>query len=69
VTKLQILHTNDIHSRFERMPAIATLIQQLREQHQGPSLVIDLGDHIDRSHVITGYRWNGKHRRNECNWL
>ncbi|MEY4480779.1 MAG: hypothetical protein RLZZ267_1457 [Bacillota bacterium] len=53
VTKLQILHTNDIHSRFERMPAIATLIQQLRERHQGPSLVIDLGDHIDRSHVIT----------------
>jgi 2',3'-cyclic-nucleotide 2'-phosphodiesterase (5'-nucleotidase family) len=34
------------------MPAIATLLKQLRSQHNGPCLTLDIGDHIDRAHLV-----------------
>lgn len=52
MTTIQILHTNDLHSRFANMPAIASCIKQLRDAHEGPTIVCDIGDHIDRSHKI-----------------
>lgn len=47
--KLVLLHTNDLHSHFERMPRIAGAIRELRRAH-APSepIVIDCGDHMDR---------------------
>lgn len=52
MTTIQILHTNDVHSRFAHMPAMASCIKQLRAAHAGPSIVCDIGDHVDRSHTI-----------------
>ena len=52
MTTIQILHTNDVHSRFAHMPAMASCIKQLRAAHEGPTVVCDIGDHIDRSHNI-----------------
>ncbi|MEF3302303.1 bifunctional metallophosphatase/5'-nucleotidase [Paenibacillus sp. GYB003] len=47
--KLVLLHTNDIHSHFERMPRIAEALRRLRTKHAaGDPLVIDCGDHMDR---------------------
>ncbi|WNQ09985.1 bifunctional UDP-sugar hydrolase/5'-nucleotidase [Paenibacillus aurantius] len=49
VQKLVILHTNDIHSHFEAMPRIATVMRKLRREHAGAGLVtVDGGDHMDR---------------------
>lgn len=47
--KLVLLHTNDIHSRFERMPRIGEALRQLRVRHAPHHpIVIDCGDHMDR---------------------
>lgn len=47
--KLVLLHTNDIHSHFERMPRIAEALRQLRRKHESSHpIVIDCGDHMDR---------------------
>ncbi|GAA3401953.1 bifunctional metallophosphatase/5'-nucleotidase [Paenibacillus hodogayensis] len=47
--KLVLLHTNDIHSHFERMPRIAGVLRQLRDKHAPHRpIVIDGGDHMDR---------------------
>jgi 5'-nucleotidase len=47
--RLRILHSNDIHSHFEKMPNIAAAFKELRasagEEH---TLTLDIGDHIDR---------------------
>jgi 5'-nucleotidase len=49
ILRLRILHSNDIHSHFEKMANIATAFKQLRasvgEDH---ALTLDIGDHIDR---------------------
>ncbi|CAG7646538.1 hypothetical protein PAESOLCIP111_05185 [Paenibacillus solanacearum] len=46
---LRILHTNDIHSRFEHMAAIAAVIGRLRtEAGEERTLTLDIGDHMDR---------------------
>ena len=42
--KLQILHTNDIHSHFEKLPLIKTCIQKNKKEHV---LVLDGGDFHD----------------------
>lgn len=58
--KLHILHTNDIHSRFENMPLIAGGIRKLKStcEKQGDEVVIvDLGDHCDRMSPITEGSW------------
>jgi len=47
--KLVIVHTNDIHSRFDRMPKIASAIDAIRrERDPSEIVVIDCGDHMDR---------------------
>jgi len=53
---LHILHTNDIHSAFERMPQIAACLQSKRsewEQQGEYVLTVDIGDHLDRSRIQT----------------
>lgn len=49
---LTILHTNDIHSHFGSMSAIAAMISEERERG-GNLLVLDIGDHMDRMAVET----------------
>ncbi|PYE52571.1 bifunctional metallophosphatase/5'-nucleotidase [Paenibacillus barcinonensis] len=49
---LTILHTNDLHSHFGSMSAIAAMISQERAQG-GHLLVLDIGDHMDRMAVET----------------
>ncbi|TVY07401.1 bifunctional metallophosphatase/5'-nucleotidase [Paenibacillus cremeus] len=47
--RLRIVHTNDIHSRFEAMPAIASIVDSLRSEAGAErTLTLDIGDHIDR---------------------
>ncbi|MDW2797968.1 metallophosphoesterase, partial [Clostridium boliviensis] len=53
---LHILHTNDLHSHFERMPKIATLLSRLmQEGGRGEEawIVVDVGDHMDRGRMET----------------
>ncbi|GGH81238.1 2',3'-cyclic-nucleotide 2'-phosphodiesterase (5'-nucleotidase family) [Pullulanibacillus pueri] len=42
--KLTIIHTNDLHSHFENFARVATLIQDLKDEH---TLVLDGGDFAD----------------------
>lgn len=54
--KLVILHTNDIHSHFEQMPRIASLIRSRRAAHAEDALgvvTVDCGDHMDRMFMET----------------
>ncbi|MCS7463648.1 bifunctional metallophosphatase/5'-nucleotidase [Paenibacillus doosanensis] len=47
--RLRILHSNDIHSHFEQMPAIAAAFKKLRaEAGEEHTLTVDIGDHLDR---------------------
>jgi 5'-nucleotidase len=51
---VHIAHTNDIHSHFESMPKVATVIRQLKEKWgESNLLVVDVGDHMDRMRVET----------------
>ncbi|MCZ8513457.1 bifunctional UDP-sugar hydrolase/5'-nucleotidase [Paenibacillus filicis] len=48
-SSLRILHSNDIHSHFERMPRIASLFNRLRDEAGAErTLTLDIGDHMDR---------------------
>lgn len=54
--KLRILHTNDLHSEFDRWPAVAAAINSRRKDAENKGedvLLFDIGDHADRSHPIT----------------
>ncbi|AEI39747.1 bifunctional metallophosphatase/5'-nucleotidase [Paenibacillus mucilaginosus] len=52
--RLRVLHTNDIHSHFEHMPSIASIIRTQRaEAGEDHTLTLDIGDHIDRVHPAT----------------
>ncbi|GIP33675.1 bifunctional UDP-sugar hydrolase/5'-nucleotidase [Paenibacillus sp. J2TS4] len=52
--KLIILHTNDIHSHFEQMPKIATVIRKLRQSYPSDAVItVDVGDHMDRMRLET----------------
>ncbi|HEY0827942.1 MAG TPA: bifunctional UDP-sugar hydrolase/5'-nucleotidase [Bacilli bacterium] len=52
--KLFILHTNDIHSHFEQMPKIASVMETLKLKHAPhETLTIDCGDHMDRMRIET----------------
>jgi 2',3'-cyclic-nucleotide 2'-phosphodiesterase (5'-nucleotidase family) len=42
--RLTILHTNDIHGRYERLAQIATLVERERAQADHPVLYLDGGD-------------------------
>jgi 5'-nucleotidase len=48
--KLKILHTNDIHSRFEELARIASAIEELRDEN---TLILDAGDNADFSRPET----------------
>ncbi|GAF64940.1 nuclease [Bacillus sp. TS-2] len=47
---LTLFHVNDLHSYFDNWPHIVGHVNQNRDQN---TLFIDLGDHADRSHLIT----------------
>ncbi|WP_211746799.1 bifunctional UDP-sugar hydrolase/5'-nucleotidase [Paenibacillus sp. Marseille-Q4541] len=52
---LTILHTNDIHSHFNKMGSIAAMISETKKQSSSGEewLVLDIGDHMDRAAVET----------------
>ncbi|MCS1351833.1 bifunctional UDP-sugar hydrolase/5'-nucleotidase [Mechercharimyces sp. CAU 1602] len=54
--RIHLLHTNDIHSFFARMPQVTSCLRRLRKEwtsEQDACITVDVGDHLDRSHVIT----------------
>ncbi|WP_165895083.1 bifunctional metallophosphatase/5'-nucleotidase [Tepidibacillus fermentans] len=54
--RIHIIHMNDLHSRFENMPKIATYVKQVKEmarKKNEPVIVVDLGDHMDRMRYET----------------
>jgi len=53
---LTLLHTNDLHSRFDAWPALAALVRgrcQELEALGEAVLLLDAGDHLDFSHPLT----------------
>lgn len=53
---IHIYHTNDLHSHFTHWPRIKNLLTERREWHENAGdacLVLDIGDHADRSHPFT----------------
>lgn len=47
--KLMILHTNDIHSRFDKMPLISAFFNKWKQTNPSHDfIIIDCGDHMDR---------------------
>ncbi|WP_136604146.1 bifunctional metallophosphatase/5'-nucleotidase [Paenibacillus dokdonensis] len=51
---ITILHTNDIHSHFEKVSSIAAFIASERDaEGEGPLLLVDIGDHMDRTAMET----------------
>lgn len=52
--RLTILHTNDLHSHFEMVsPLAAEISAQRAASGEEPVLLLDIGDHMDRSAVET----------------
>lgn len=50
--RIHILHTNDLHSHFEKIPQLYSLVQSIREtvkSKQEGLLLVDVGDHLDRA--------------------
>lgn len=53
---IHIYHTNDLHSHFDHWPRIKSLLTERRRWHEEAGdacLVLDVGDHADRSHPFT----------------
>jgi 2',3'-cyclic-nucleotide 2'-phosphodiesterase (5'-nucleotidase family) len=48
--KLKVLHVNDIHSRFEELARIASVIEELRDKN---TVVLDAGDNADFARLET----------------
>lgn len=54
--KLFLYYTNDLHSHFENWSKIVGYLEEqkmMREAQDQSCWLIDIGDHIDRSHVIS----------------
>lgn len=54
--KLYFYYTNDLHSNFEQWPRVTGFLKNeknLRQCNGESSWIIDIGDHVDRSHPIT----------------
>ena len=53
---LHIYHTNDVHSHFSNWPRINSLLKERKRWHEEEGdacLILDIGDHVDRSHPFT----------------
>ncbi|SHF16845.1 2',3'-cyclic-nucleotide 2'-phosphodiesterase/5'-or 3'-nucleotidase, 5'-nucleotidase family [Seinonella peptonophila] len=56
MVRFHLLHTNDLHSHFERVASLYSKITEFRNQwsEQGdPYLLVDAGDHMDRARFET----------------
>lgn len=56
LTRIALIHTNDLHSHFDRWPCVATVIKAERERlaAQGIlSVYLDAGDFLDMSEQVT----------------
>lgn len=51
--RIHLLHTNDIHSRLQMFPLIGGAIERLKRELGEHTIVIDLGDHVDRVDPLT----------------
>lgn len=52
--KIQIVHTNDLHSHFENFPKIKRFIEQARHDSTGDEFYLfDIGDEMDRAHPLS----------------
>ena len=49
VMRFKILHTNDVHSRFENFARITTKIKELKDEN---TLILDAGDYHDFKDVM-----------------
>lgn len=53
---IHIYHTNDLHSHFENWPSIRAFLNERKHWHEEAGdvcLILDIGDHVDRSHPYT----------------
>ena len=53
---IHIYHTNDLHSHFAHWPEIRALLHERKRWHEEAGdtcLILDIGDHVDRSHPFT----------------
>lgn len=53
---IHIYHTNDLHSHFVNWPSIKALLSERKRWHEEEGdfcLILDIGDHVDRSHPFT----------------
>lgn len=53
---IHIYHTNDLHSHFSNWPAIHAFLFERKRWHEEMGdvcLILDIGDHVDRSHPFT----------------
>lgn len=56
IETIHFYHTNDLHSHFQHWPRIHELVTTRKKWHleEGESsFTLDIGDHIDRSHIYT----------------
>jgi 5'-nucleotidase len=56
IETIHFYHTNDLHSHFQHWPRIHELVTTRKKWHveEGESsFTLDIGDHIDRSHIFT----------------
>ncbi|AQP54470.1 hypothetical protein CBF34_02390 [Vagococcus penaei] len=54
--KIHFIHTNDIHSHFERWPKIRRMIQEQKIAAKSSGIdciTVDVGDFMDRNHPLT----------------
>lgn len=53
---IHIYHTNDLHSHFSHWPSIRAFLHERKRWHEEAGdtcLILDIGDHVDRSHPFT----------------
>ncbi|CAJ1186001.1 5-nucleotidase 2,3-cyclic phosphodiesterase related esterase [Companilactobacillus paralimentarius DSM 13238 = JCM 10415] len=52
--KIQIVHTNDLHSHFENFPRVSRFIEQTRQNSTADDFYLfDIGDAMDRAHPLS----------------
>jgi 5'-nucleotidase len=55
-SRIHFIHTNDLHSQFDHWPKTVAMIRRIKrecERQNEPYVIVDIGDHMDRSHFIT----------------